>query len=134
MTVRAKSRAMVAGIVIGIVALAATLLPIVASPSDDAVRDIQIVVRDMTFYLEGSSDPNPVITFRAGEQVRIRLRNEDPGMRHDFSIRSWAIATRILEDRGEQDEIFFRVPATPGTETYRCTPHAKMMSGKIRVE
>jgi plastocyanin len=134
MTVRAKNRATVAGIVIGIAALAATLLPIVASSNQDAVRDIHLVVREMTFYVEGSTEPNPVIKFRAGERVRIRLRNEDPGMRHDFSIRSWAISTKMLEERGEQDEILFRVPTAPGTETYRCTPHAKMMSGTIRVE
>jgi len=134
MTIRAKNRGMIAGIVISVVAFAATLLPIVASPGDDAVRDIQIVVRDMTFYVEGSSEPNPAITFRAGERVRIRLRNEDPGMRHDFSIRSWAVATRMLDDRGEEDEILFRVPTIRGAETYRCTPHATMMTGTIRVE
>jgi plastocyanin len=134
MTIRAKNRTTVAGIVIGIVALAATLLPIVASPRDEAVRDIHVVVRDMTFYIEGSSDPNPAITFRAGEQVRIRLRNEDPGMRHDFAIQSWALATKMLDDRGEEDEILFRVPTTPGIAAYRCTPHAKMMTGTIRVE
>jgi plastocyanin len=134
MTVRAKNRTMIAGILIGVAALAATLLPIVAAPSDEAVRDIHIVVRDMTFYVAGSSEPNPAITLRAGEQVRIRLRNEDPGMRHDFSIQPWAVATTVLDDRGEEDEIVFRVPSTTGTVTYRCTPHAKMMSGTIRVE
>jgi len=134
MTIRAKNRTMIAGILIGIVALAVTLLPIIASPSNDAVRDIHVVVRDMTFYVEGSREPNPAITVRAGEQVRIRVRNEDPGMRHDFSIQSWAVGTKILDDRGEEAEILIRVPATPGTATYRCTPHAKMMSGTIRAE
>ena len=134
MTVRAKNRVTVAGITLAVVALAATLLPIMASPGDDAIRDISIVVRDMTFYVDGGSDPNPAITVRAGERVRLRLRNEDAGMRHDFTIQAWTVATELLEDRGEEDEIVFRVPETRGTQTYRCTPHATMMSGTIRVE
>jgi hypothetical protein len=134
MTVRARKRTRIAAVVIAAVASAATLLPIVASPSERAVREVRIVVRDMTFYVDGKNEPNPVITFRAGEQVRVRLRNEDPGMRHDFSIQAWTVATKTLEDRGEEDEIVFRVPEERSTQSYRCTPHAKMMSGTIRVE
>lgn len=134
MTIRARNRTLTAGVLIGALALAATLLPIVASPNPEAVRDIRIVVRDMSFYVDGRPEPNPVITVRAGEQIRLRVRNEDPGMRHDFTIDAWTVTTRMLEDRGEEDEIQFRVPAARGTETYRCTPHARMMSGSIRVE
>jgi plastocyanin len=133
MTVRAKKRVTVAGVAIGIAALVATLLPIVASPNEPA-RDIEVVVRDMTFYVDGSSEPNPAITLRAGEQVRITLRNEDPGMRHDFAIGAWTVGTKMLANRGDQDSLEFRVPSVRGTETYRCTPHSKMMSGTIRIE
>jgi hypothetical protein len=134
MTIRAKNRVTVAGIVVSIVALLATLLPMVASSEQSTAREIRIVVRDMAFYVEGNNQPNPAIVLRAGEQVRIRLRNDDPGMRHDFAIRAWTIATRVLEDRGQEDEIVFQVPAERGAQSYQCTPHAKMMSGEIRIE
>ena len=78
--------------------------------------------------------PNPVITMRAGEQVKIRLRNEDAGMRHDFAIAAWTVSTKMLEDRGEEDTITFRAPLERGAAAYLCTPHSRMMSGTIRVE
>lgn len=137
MTVRARNRIAIVGILIGIAALAATLLPMIAfsrSPDADPVRDVRLVVRDMSFYLDGQSEPNPTLTVRAGEQVRLRVRNEQPGMRHDFAVQAWQVATRTLEDRGEEDTITFRVPVERGDHTYLCTPHATMMRGTIRVE
>ena len=134
MTVRAKNRVLVAGIIIGVVALAASLLPMLASSEPDPVREIRVVVRDMAFYVDGGVEPNPTITVRAGEQVRLRLRNEDAGMRHDFAIKEWTVGTKVLEERGEEDSIRFRVPDQQGTQKYQCTPHSTMMSGTIRVE
>lgn len=134
MTVRTKNRTLVAGIIVGIVALAATLLPMIAAPNMEQRRDIRIVVRDMAFYVDGGTEPNPAIVFRAGERVRIHLRNEDAGMQHDFTIAAWTVGTKKLEDRGEKDAVSFRVPKNRGSESYRCTPHATMMNGTIRVE
>ena len=125
---------MAAGSIIAVAALAATLLPMIASSRTDPTRDIRIVVRDMAFYVDGGAEPNPSITLRAGERVRLHLRNEDAGMRHDFAVRSWAVSTKMLEDRGEEDTIVFRAPDERGEATYLCTPHAKMMSGTIRIE
>jgi plastocyanin len=71
---------------------------------------------------------------RAGEQVKVHLRNEDAGMRHDFAVNAWTVSTKVLEDRGEEDTIVFRAPLDRGTTTYLCTPHSKMMSGTIRIE
>jgi plastocyanin len=78
--------------------------------------------------------PNPEITFRAGERVRVRVRNEDAGMRHDFTIKAWTVSTKTLADRGEEDVVEFRVPESAATGSYTCTPHPKMMTGTIRVE
>lgn len=134
MTIRARNRTLVAAILICVAALAVSLLPMIASSDPGAVRDVRIVVRDMAFYVDGGAEPNPPITLRAGEQVRFRVRNEDAGMRHDFSVKAWTLGTRMLEDRGEEDEVIFRVPAERGTQTYQCTPHPRMMTGTIRVE
>lgn len=134
MTIQAKNRTFVGGIIIAVAALVATLLPMVASSGREGVREIRVVTRDMSFYVDGEAEPNPVITFRAGERVKLVLRNEDPGMSHDFAVKAWSVGTKLLEDRGEQDTITFTVPDARGTTTYHCTPHAKMMSGTLRIE
>ena len=134
MTVRAKNRIFIVLAAIAVVAFAAAVLPMLASSSRDEVRDVNVVVRDMAFYVDSSTEANPVITLRAGERVRVRVRNEDAGMRHDFSINAWTVSTKILETRGEEDVVEFRVPESRGSHTYQCTPHPKMMSGTIRVD
>lgn len=133
MTVRARNRAILTGIVITAVAILVSLLPMIASSDLDKVRDVRLVVRDMTFYLEGSSEPNPTLQFRAGERVRILLKNEDAGIDHDFAVEAWQKKTKLLEGRGE-DSLVITVPDKKGTEAYTCTPHADMMRGTIRVE
>jgi plastocyanin len=107
------------------------MVPRIVSSRED-VRQVTLVVRNMTYYVEGSDVPNPELRFRAGEQVRVTLRNEDAGMSHDFNIRDWGVATKILDGKGEE-AVRFRVPSA-GTTTYSCTPHAAMMSGSIIVE
>jgi plastocyanin len=135
MTIRARNRAIVGGLIVGAVALAASLLPMLASPTDgDGVRDIRLVVRNMAFYVDGRNDPNPAIALRAGELVRITLRNEDAGIRHDFAVQSWGVATKVLQDRGATDTVEFRVPLDKGTATYLCTPHSTMMRGVLKID
>src|SRR6266545_1544984 len=95
-------------------------------------REIRLVARNMTFYADGSAEPNPVVRVRAGETVRIVLRNADTGMRHDFTIPDWGIATPVLAGRGEAT-VEFRAPDR-GSAQYNCTPHASMMKGTITVE
>lgn len=119
------------GLVIVLVIASAAMVPRIVSSRED-VRHVTLVVRNMTYYVEGSDEPNPELRFRAGEQVRVTLRNEDAGMSHDFNIRDWGVATKILEGKGEE-AVRFRVPSA-GATTYSCTPHAAMMSGSIIVE
>jgi plastocyanin len=121
------------GFVLVLVMAAAVLLPRIVS-SREGVRDVTLVVRSMTYYLEGSDTPNPSLRFTAGEQVRLTLRNEDTGMMHDFNIPSWSVATKVLDGKGE-DSITFRVPGgSKDAITYTCTPHSAMMNGSIIVE
>jgi len=101
-------------------------------PALDAVREIHLVARDMTFYIAGQAAPNPTLQARPGERIRLVLSNTDVGMSHDFAIRSWRVNTKLLKGKG-QASIEFTVPATRGTHEYSCTPHAEMMGGTIVV-
>ncbi len=105
----------------------------IADPSGGP-REIRIVARSMTFYMQGDTTPNPTLRLRAGEEVRLVLTNEEPGIDHDFAIRPWKVGTRLLKGNGE-DAIAFKVPDTPGAEiAYICTPHFGMMRGTILIE
>jgi len=113
-----------------IAVIAGALVPVaMKSPS----REVTLVVRDMAFYLEGDPNtPNPTIEVKAGEHVRIVLRNEDRGFTHDFSVPRLNTALDAV-DWNESDDVVIDVPDTPGTYEYVCRPHALMMRGTLRV-
>lgn len=98
-----------------------------------APREIRLVVRDMAFYAAGDPTPNPTLTLRRGERVRLVLRNEDPGMTHDFTVPGLDVATALLHERGQSAVVVFRAPRVAGEHDYSCTPHATMMRGRIAV-
>lgn len=114
-------------------ASAAAILPRSALSGAARAREIRLVVRDMTYYAEGGASPNPTLLVRRGERVRVILRNEDPGMTHDFTIPGWGAASRQVVSRGET-AVEFRAPAQAGEQMYVCTPHGQMMRGTIRAE
>lgn len=99
----------------------------------EAPRVIVLVARGMAFQLEGGSEQNPTLRVKAGERLRVVLRNEDTGLTHDFAVPEWKIATRALAGKGT-DEIVLTVPGRPGTSTYLCNPHAAMMYGTVVIE
>ena len=105
---------------------------IILSARAAAPREIHLVGRNTTFYLEGSADPNPILQVRAGESIRIVFRNSDAGMRHDFTIPDWNIESNVVAGIGETS-VTFRVPER-GRAEYNCTPHATVMKGTIVVE
>ncbi len=107
------------------------LLPLTASTST-AVREIALVTRDMAFYLEGESEPNPTIQLRAGEEVRFTVLNRDPGLTHNLAVEAWGLETRYLENEASTT-VLVRAPARPGRQVYVCVPHDKMMRGIIEV-
>lgn len=106
---------------------------IALSARGDGAREITVVVRDMNFYLDGQTEVNPTLRVRAGETVRVVLRNEDEGMKHDFAIPGWSAATRRIES-GEETSVTFRVPAQASSQSYTCRPHSSIMQGTILVE
>ena len=110
--------------------LLAALLP---ARSGTPTREITLVVSGMAFYLEGDpSTPNPTLEVKAGERVRIVLRNEDRGLTHDFAVPVVAAAMNAI-DWNQSGEVTLDVPDTPGTYEYMCRPHRLMMRGILRV-
>jgi plastocyanin len=93
-----------------------------------------LVVRGMAFYLDSDpSQANPTLTVRAGERVRVVLRNEERGFTHDFAVPAIEAATDLI-NWNEQSSVTFDVPDRPGTYEYVCEPHAMMMRGRIIVQ
>jgi len=41
-----------------------------------APREIRLVARGMAFYLENGDQPNPTLTFTAGDRVRVVFTNQ----------------------------------------------------------
>lgn len=110
--------------------LTVALIPALSSTPP---REITLVARNMAFYLEGDGQtPNPTIEVRAGERVRIVLRNQDRGMKHDFAVPAFDAALKAI-GWNESGDAVFEVPASPGTYPYVCRPHSLMMQGTIRV-
>jgi hypothetical protein len=97
------------------------------------VREIRLIARDMTFYIDGDQSRNPTLHARPGERIRIVLRNTEPGISHDFTIPTWGVQSRVLKGKGE-DRIEFTVPDKRGMYAYSCSPHAAMMNGNIEVQ
>jgi hypothetical protein len=115
----------------------AVLVPIVVASRDGdgdaALREVRVVARDMTYYVDGQQAANPTLRLKAGERIRLVLRNEDGGMTHDFVIKDWNVATKTLDEKGQEDAVVFRVPNRRSTAAYQCTPHSEMMRGSVQV-
>ncbi len=122
---------------VGLMALAAAAVAGVAiqdgGRASGPVHEIRLVVRNMTYYVEGNSEPNPTLPLRRGERVRLRLRNDDPGMIHDFAVAAWNVGTPSLT-AGEEARLDFTVPDAAGASPYACTPHGQTMRGTMTVE
>lgn len=112
--------------------IAGILLPRLVS-SREGVREVRVVARNMTYYVDGVDGPNPTLRFLPGEQVRLSFRNEDRGMTHDLRIPGWSVGTRTV-GYGEGDSIAFRVPSSGSGADYACTPHSAMMGGKVVIQ
>ena len=107
------------------------LWPVAADPGDSP-REITLVTRDMAFYLDGSDTSNPVLMMRAGETVRIVLRNEDVGIKHTFEVGTWNQAVPSAKG-GHTASAVIEVPDRPGRYEYVCGPHPALMRGVIEV-
>ena len=114
-----------------IVALVGGVLAARLLASRDAPRDVRVVIRAMTYYVEGVEGANPALPLVPGGRVRVTLRNEDKGMVHDFTIPEWKVRTEFVTF-GREASVAFTVPDDePASVSYVCTPHSAMMSGRI---
>ena len=115
----------VALLVVGVLLTAVTRTP---------AREITLVARGMAFFLESDpAIPNPTLMLKAGERVRITLRNEERGFTHDFAVPAIDAATDLINWNQDAD-VTFDAPDRPGTYDYVCEPHAMMMRGRILVQ
>jgi len=116
-----------------LIVLAGVLAGLNARGTAAPAREILLVARNMAFHLEGGNgELNPTLQVRAGERVRIVVRNEERGVTHNFAVPGWKIQTPELRGSGTT-AVEFVVPAAAGRQTYECTPHAAMMRGTIEV-
>jgi plastocyanin len=115
---------------IAVVMVFAALLPALSSTPS---REIVLVAKGMSFHLEGDSlTANPTLEVRAGERVRIVMRNHDRGMTHNFVVPALGVQLELLR-WNESADVVFEAPDKPGTYEYECAPHRLMMRGTIKV-
>jgi plastocyanin len=113
-----------------------SLLPALAlcgACAQTPAREVMLVANGMSFALaDEPENANPALMLRAGERIRLVLKNDAPGMRHDVAIPAWDVATEPI-GFGETAQVTFTVPATSGRVDYYCRPHATMMRGLVDV-
>ena len=115
-------------VLVGSCVVASATAPNASTPP----REIALVARGMAFYLPGDATPNPTIRLAAGERVRVVVRNETAGMKHDFAVDSLSAHIGPLA-AGRSAAVEFTAPRQVGQHPYRCRPHARMMKGMIEV-
>jgi plastocyanin len=113
--------------------LAIGFLLLGASCSPAGPREVVVVARGMTFTLASDPDTvNPVIRVRPGERLRVTLRNEAPGLMHNFEVPAWDVKTDRIRG-GSSTSVTLTVPAEEGRYKYICAPHANLMHGFVEV-
>ena len=100
---------------------------------DNNVREIRLVVRDMTCYAAHTAEANPTLRVARGEKIRLVLTNEDPGYSHNLIAPELGVSTRLLA-KGKSQSIEITIPDVAGLYSYRCGPHSEMMRGNIAIE
>jgi plastocyanin len=128
-----RSKKWTGGVFIAALAAMAVAVVVTGAGAREDVREIHLVARGMSFYLEADpSTANPAIVVNRGERVRVVLRNETPGIAHDLAIATMAAATAPLA-AGETGVLDLQAPDAPGRHEYHCRPHAAMMKGAFEV-
>ncbi len=128
-----RAKTWTGGVVIAVLAAIAVAVVVTSAGARQEVREIHLVARGMSFYLEADpSTANPSIVVNQGERVRVVLRNETPGMAHDLAVASMAAVIAPLA-AGETGVLDLQAPDRPGRHEYHCRPHSVMMKGVLEV-
>ncbi|MGH9464185.1 MAG: hypothetical protein ACRD0X_00965 [Thermoanaerobaculia bacterium] len=99
----------------------------------ESAREIRLEARDMAFYLEGGSEPNPTLTAAPGERLRLVFVNRDRGYAHDLRLATLGVAMGQLAGDGSAGRVTFRAPAIAGEHPYDCSLHPRMMGASLVV-
>ena len=126
-------RVLVMGVVASLMLAAGGIVLVKGLAADGDVVEVRLVARDMTYFVEGSSEPNPTLRVPRGSRLRVVLTNNDPGYSHNLIVSSFGIETPLITN-GKTQAIEMKVPPAPGLHAYSCGPHAEMMRGNIAVE
>ena len=128
-----RAKTWTGAIVIAAAAALVVAAVVTSAGAREEVREIRLVARAMSFYLD--TDPataNPTLILRAGERVRIVLRNETPGIDHDLAANTLGLDLTPV-GVGQVTASELDVPDQRGRHEYVCRPHAAMMKGVIEV-
>jgi plastocyanin len=125
-------RLVIAAAALVALAVGGAVLAKVGAP-DPRIREIRLVVRDMTYYVAQDGDANPTLRLVRGEKVRLVLTNDDPGYSHNLIAPVLGLSTPLLP-QGRSQTVEFTVPDVAGVYTYKCGPHSEMMRGNIAIE
>lgn len=99
---------------------------VLGGATGDTGLTIVVTAKDMMY-----NGTNPEIVLAPGQRVRLVLRNEEPGVKHDLVIPELNLRTPLLEF-GEQAVLEFLAPDR-GTFVYLCSLHPVRMRGVVRV-
>lgn len=91
--------------------------------------ELTLIAKDMAYYVEGKSQPNPTLGFPSGERIRLTLINRDKGMLHDWVLPELGLASEKIS-YGQTTILQFKL-SEPGWFDYLCSLHPAMMRGKV---
>lgn len=97
------------------------------SSGTDGAKEITLFTKEMSF-----SGENPILFLQPGQLARLKIRNEDKGILHDFVIQGLDSLTSGLLQFGDEKVLSFKF-LEEGEYTYFCSVHPQMMRGKIIV-
>ena len=106
--------------------------------SDVPDRVIVLTASKYAFHAEGEAGgagavENPPLRLRAGERVRVVVRNAEVGdVEHNFKIPGLGVHCSKGIAPGEEEAVEFTVPKD-GVYTYTCCSHPGM-GGKVEIE
>ncbi|MEO7273387.1 MAG: hypothetical protein ABIX28_02710 [Vicinamibacterales bacterium] len=126
-----RRRVIVLGALV-ILAVGGVVLAKKNGPGSDVV-EVRLVARDMAYFVEGRTEPNPTLRVPRGARLRVVLTNDDPGYSHNLIVSAFGVESPLIV-KGTSQAIEMRVPLAPGVHAYSCGPHAEMMRGNIAVE